>query len=83
MDTVISSESYRLSGGDRQFPAYGPIEAILGYGLFYFLVERVTPAIVTVFSETVLDLAPSFIRFGLAVTLWFILIVTVIDQLRH
>jgi hypothetical protein len=26
----------------RKFPAYGPIEAILGYVLFYVLVEKTT-----------------------------------------
>ena len=68
---------------DSQFPAYGPIEAGLGYVLFYVLVGRTTPAIVTVFSETVLDLSPSFVRFGLAALLWFVLVITAIDQLRR
>ncbi|MEF8807633.1 hypothetical protein [Natronomonas sp.] len=68
---------------DRQFPAYGPIEAVLGYLLFYVIVGRVTPAVVTVFSETVLDLSPSVIRLGLAAALWFVLAVTVIDQARR
>ncbi|MEF8914662.1 hypothetical protein [Natronomonas sp.] len=67
---------------DRQFPAYGPIEAVLGYLLFYVIVGRVTPAVVTV-SETVLDLSPSVIRLGLAAALWFVLAVTVIDQARR
>lgn len=67
---------------DGQFPAYGPIEAGLGYLLFYVLVDRVTPAVVTVFSGTVLDPSPSFVRFGLATVLWFVLVVTAIDQLR-
>jgi hypothetical protein len=68
---------------ESQFPAYGPIEAGLGYVLFYVLVDRATPAIVTVFSETVLDLSPSFVRFGIAALLWFILVVTAIDQIRR
>ena len=79
-----------VASGDRdveeevsQFPAYGPIEAILGYLLFYVLVGRVTPAIVTVFSDRVLDLPPSVIRFGLASALWFMLVVTAIDQIRR
>jgi hypothetical protein len=43
----------------------------------------VTPDIVTVFSETVLDLSPSFIRFGLVAALWFVLLVTAVDQARR
>lgn len=68
---------------ESPFPAYGPIEASLGYLLFYVLVDRATPVVVTVFSGTVLDLSPSFVRFGLAIALWFILVVTVTDQTRR
>ena len=68
---------------ESSFPAYGPIEASLGYLLFYILVNRVTPAVLTVFSETGLNLSPSFVRFGLAIALWFILVVTAIDQTRR
>lgn len=77
------------TGGPRreerspQFPAYGPIEALLGYLLFFVLVDRTTPAIVETFSVTVLDLAPSFLKFGLAAGLWFVFVVTAIDQTRR
>ncbi|SEP03706.1 hypothetical protein SAMN04487948_111109 [Halogranum amylolyticum] len=83
MNTSVASEFRRVSETDRQFPAYGPIEAALGYVLFYVLIDRVTPAIVTVFSDTVLDLSPSFVRFGLATALWFMLVVVVVDQTRR
>lgn len=83
MSPSIESGSRGRSDMDRQFPAYGPIEAVLGYVLFYTLIDRATPAIVTVFSDTVLDLSPSFVRFGLAITLWFVLVVTAIDQTRR
>jgi len=79
----VTGEPRRVDKEDIQFPAYGPIEAGLGYLLFYVLLDRVTPAVVTVFSETVLDLSPSFVRFGLATALWFVLVVTAIDQLRR
>ncbi|MDG5777414.1 hypothetical protein VB773_21710 [Haloarculaceae archaeon H-GB2-1] len=72
-----------MSETDCQFPAYGPIEAALGYVLFYVFIDRVTLAVVTVFSDTVLDLSPSFVRFGLATALWFMLVVIVIDQTRR
>lgn len=83
MNTSVASEFRQVSETDRQFPAYGPIEAALGYVLFYVLIDRVTPAIVTVFSDTVLDLSPSFVRFGLATALWFMLVVVVVDQTRR
>lgn len=66
---VVAGEARHVDEEDSQFPAYGPIEASLGYLLFYVLVNRVTPAVVTVFSDTVLDLSPSFVRFGLATAL--------------
>lgn len=62
----VAGEARHGNDEDSQFPAYGPIEAGLGYLLFYVLVGRTTPAVVTVFSETVLDLSPSFVQFGLA-----------------
>jgi len=79
----VTGEARRVDKEDIQFPAYGPIEAGLGYLLFYVLLDRVTPAVVTVFSETVLDLSPSFVRFGLTIALWFVLVVTAIDQVRR
>lgn len=68
---------------DRRFPAYGPVEAVLGYAMFYVVVDRVTPAVVTVFSETVLDLSPSLVGLGLASALWFVFALTVVDQARR
>lgn len=83
METATSSPSRRTGGPADEFPAYGPIDAVLGYVLFYVVIDRTTPAVVEVFSETVLDLSPSFVGFGLAAALWFILVVTVIDQTRR
>lgn len=79
---VDANASHRYSA-ERRFPANGPIAAGFGYGLFYLLVERATPTVVEVFSETVLDFSPSLVRFGLATALWFVLVVTVIDQGRR
>jgi len=79
----VTGEARRVDKEEIQFPAYGPIEAGLGYLLFYVLLDRVTPAVVSVFSETVLNLSPSFVRFGLATALWFVLVVTAIDQVRR
>lgn len=83
MPTEVSDSTSRTDRDDRTFPAYGSVEAVLAYALFYVLVDRMTPAIVETFSETVLNLSPSFVRFGLATALWFILVVTVIDQIRR
>ena len=79
----VTGDARRVDKEDVQFPAYGPIETGLGYLLFYVLLDRVTPAVVTVLSETVLDLSASFVRFGLAAALWFVLVVTAIDQVRR
>jgi hypothetical protein len=81
---TTDANANRATGTTSQaFPAYGPIEALLGYVLFYVIVDRVTPDIVETFGETVLDLSPSFVRFGLAAALWFVLVVALIDQARR
>lgn len=64
-------------------PAYGPIEAALGYVLFYVIVTRATPTVVEVAGDVLPGLSPSLVRLGLAVLLWFVLVVTVIDQGRR
>ena len=83
MNKSVAGETHHVDEKDSQFPAYGPIETGLGYLLFYLLVDHATPAVVTVFSDMVLDLSPSFVRFGVATALWFVLVVTVIDQVRR
>lgn len=83
MDISTANRHSRESDTGRQFPAYGPIEAVLGYVLFYIIIERVTPAIVTVFSETVLELSTALVHLGLAAMLWFVLVVTAFDQFRR
>ena len=83
MSTANTSGPPLADEENGPFPADGPIEAALGYLLFYVLVDRVTPAVVTVFSETALDLSGSFVRFGLAAALWFVLAVTAVDQTRR
>jgi len=83
MNTVTSGRSRRTADLADEFPTYGPVEAVLGYALFYVLVDRTTPAVVEVFSETALDLSPSFVGFGLATALWFVLAVSVLDQVRR
>lgn len=78
-----AGEARHVDEGASRFPAYGPIEASLGYLLFYVLVGRATPAVVTAFGDTVPGLSPSSVRFGLAAALWFVLAVTATDQLRR
>lgn len=63
-------------------PAYGPIDAVLGYALFYVVVDRITPSVTAVLAD-ILSVAPSTIGFGLAAALWFVLVVTVLDQARR
>jgi hypothetical protein len=67
----------------RYVPAYGPVDAVLGYALFYVVVDRVTPTVVDVGTTVLPGVAPSAIGFALAAALSFILVVTVVDQLRR
>lgn len=79
----VASSARRVDEDASQFPAYGPVEACLGYLLFYFLVDRVTPAVVAALGDAVLGLPSSSVRFGLAAALWFVLVVTAVDQARR
>ncbi|GAB7095340.1 hypothetical protein JCM30237_24930 [Halolamina litorea] len=65
----------------EEFPAYGPVEAVFGYILFYALVDRATPVVVDVLAGT--GLSASSVRFGFAALLWFVLVVSVVDELRR
>lgn len=68
--------------GGHRFPAYGPLEAAIGYVLFYVIVDRATPTLVAVVGDVVPGVA-SLVGLGLALLLWFVLAVTTIDQLRR
>lgn len=67
----------------RVFPAYGPIEALLGMLLFLKIMERATPTIVDALGTALPELAPGTVRLGLAVFLWFVVALTILDQLRR
>lgn len=62
------------------FPAYGPVNAALGYLLFYALVTRATPAAVEIIGPL---LGAGLVRLGLTAALWFILLVSLLEQLRR
>jgi hypothetical protein len=76
-------EAGHVDGERNRFPAYGPVEAMLGYLLFYVLVSRATPAAVAAFDGAGVGLSPAFLRFGLAAALWFVLALTAVDQSRR
>jgi hypothetical protein len=83
MSTHLDSRS-RTAPRDRPaVPAFGPLDALLGYVLFYVLVDRATPTLVATVGDVLPDVAPSAVRFWLAATLWFVLVVTVLDQARR
>ncbi|WP_253805958.1 hypothetical protein [Haloferax sp. Q22] len=65
------------------FPAYGPVDAALGFVVFYLFVERATPTIVETLTSVVPGISASAVGFGLAAFLWFIFVVTTLDQLRR
>lgn len=85
MNTEFTSgavESAPVSREAPRFPEYGPVDASLGFALFYVLVVRATPTVVEVLTD-VLSVSPSFVGTGLAALLWFVLAVTVLDQARR
>jgi hypothetical protein len=78
MDRHADAEA-RRSRRRHRLPAYGPVEAALGYWVFYVFVDRATPAVVEVLTDA-LDVAPADVRFALAAALWFVLAATVLGQ---
>ena len=80
------STAHPTAPADRRprtaFPAYGPVEAALGFAAFYVFVTRATPTVVDVVPAAV-GLSPSTVGFGLAAFLWFALVVSAIEQLRR
>ncbi|MFB6104627.1 MAG: hypothetical protein ABEJ57_06015 [Halobacteriaceae archaeon] len=76
MSTIVSRSS--TSG----VPAYGPIDAALGFVVFFLFLERATPHVVDVLTD-VAGLHASVVRLGLAAFLWFIFLVTFLDQLNR
>ncbi|WP_440991711.1 hypothetical protein [Haloarchaeobius baliensis] len=82
MESTVTARSRDHARLGPAFPAYGPVDAALGYWLFYVVVDRATPTVVDLFAGRVLELSPSLVRLGLAALLWFVLAVTVLDQLR-
>ncbi|CQR51696.1 MULTISPECIES: hypothetical protein [Haloferax] len=69
--------------GREPFPAYGPVDAALGFVVFYLFVERATPTVVDILTSAVTGLSASAVGFGLAAVLWFVFAVTTLDQLRR
>lgn len=82
MDTPAESGA-RDSHLQYHVPAYGAIDAGLGYVLFYVVVDRATPTVVDVVTDAHPDVAPSVVRFGLAAVLWIVLVLSVVDQLHR
>jgi len=76
MSTIVARSS------TTGVPAYGPIDAIVGFVVFYLFLERATPHVVALLTD-VADLEASVVRLGLAAFLWFILVVTILDQGRR
>lgn len=86
MSTHVDAETGRIDTRPRSAgyrPPYGPVEAFLGYVLFYVIVARATPTIVTGAAEVFPEVAPAAVRFVLAAFLWFVLVVSTVDQLRR
>lgn len=85
MSTASDTPTRTHHGRDRHphLPAYGPVDAVVGYAVFYVFVERATPTTVDVFTTAVPGIAAETVRLALAALLWFVLAVTVLEQLQR
>ncbi|WP_332898126.1 hypothetical protein [Haladaptatus sp. CMSO5] len=83
MNSYAESRSRAARRKGVSAPAYGPIDAALGFALFYYLVARGGPTIEAVVTELFATVSPATVGFGLAGFLWFVFVVTTIDQVRR
>lgn len=60
------------------YPEYGPIESLLGFGLFYLLLDTLTPHIVTTLTGPFPDLVPEPVTTATAALLWLVGITTLL-----
>ncbi|WP_225317776.1 MULTISPECIES: hypothetical protein [Haloferax] len=65
------------------FPAYGPVDSLLSFAMFYVFVGRATPTIVDVITDAIPAVSPSGVGFAIAAMLWFIFVVTLVDMARR
>lgn len=63
-------------------PSYGPVEAAVGYVLFYLIVERATPVLVDELAAPFPDLVPEPFTTYAAILLWLFLVVILLATVR-
>lgn len=83
---MITAAGRRASTEDPpapRFPAYGPIEGVLGVAMLYLVVARATPTFVTVLEDLAPLFDPATVRTILAVALWVVLAITLVEQVRR
>ena len=68
---------------DAYRPAYGPVDALLGYAMFYVVVDRATPVVTDVTDDLFPGVSPSAVGFALAAFLWFVFLVSTVEQVRR
>lgn len=69
--------------GPRVFlPAYGPVEAAVGYVLFFILVDRATPVLVDELAAPFPDAVPEPFMTYAAVVLWLVLVALLLATVR-
>jgi hypothetical protein len=80
MSTLTSTGTGGAREEPGRFPAYGPLDAVLGLVLFYYLLGRVTAEAAVVLPDVVADLSGADVRLAAAFFAWFVVAVTLLDQ---
>ncbi|WP_267643246.1 hypothetical protein [Haloarchaeobius amylolyticus] len=85
-----SNEASGTDPGRRElllYPAYGPVEAVLGFVMFYVVVDHMTPVVVSALAGPLPGFVPEPATTVAAIFLWFILGLSLFgmaqDQLRE
>ena len=81
--SVDTESRARSVGRGAHVPAYGPVESILTYVLFFIVIDRATPTFRVVLSDVIPGISPGDVGFALAAFIWFVLVVSIIDQSRR
>lgn len=82
----VDSTASADSGPKREyrvwFPEYGPVEGVLGLGLFYVFVGRATAVIMASVAESPLGFSADLIGLLGALLLWFVVLTTLFAQAK-
>lgn len=81
--TDASTGTDHRRGRRPRLPAYGPVDAVVGFAVFFIFVERATPTVLVVVTSAVPGISAETVGLGLAAVLWVVLGIVLFEQLQR